>query len=148
MGLLTKEMILKAQDFEKEEVEVAEWGGSVFIRSMTSEASDEVQQIFMRLSGVDEVSQNGSQVAIKDPEAMKGMKAKIVAYCLCDKNGDLLFAEEGDWQLLASRNSAVIDRLYDVAMRINRFTDESVEQEKKDLLTAHTGASNSSFAEH
>lgn len=138
--MLTRDMILQAQDFEKEEVDIPEWGGSVFIRSMTVAASDVIQLLFIRLGGGElAANQNGS---IRDPDALKGLKVAMVSRCLCDEKGELIFNDNEGRAILETKSNVVMDRLYDVAMRINKMGDDEVEQEKKDLPATDSTDSN------
>lgn len=143
--MLTRDMILKAQDYSKEEVDVPEWGGSIFLRQMTVTASDEMQQIFLRLGGGGEINanQNGS---IRDAQALKGLRVAMVSRCLCDDKGRLLFDDDEGRELLAQKSSVVIERLYDIAMRINKMAEEVVEEEKKDLPETVSAVSSSRSA--
>jgi hypothetical protein len=69
--MLTKEEILSITDKALKEIEIPEWGGSVFIRGMTLEDMEYYQNLG------------------NDSESLEKMIIRFV----CDEQGNLLFAE-------------------------------------------------------
>jgi len=126
--MLTREMILSLMDFEKEEVHVPEWNGSVYIRTMSALARDWMQVWFMKYSLQDDGQ--------RDAAALIGMQAAMVSYCLCNEDGELLFDDDEGRAILSRKNGQVISRLYDIASRVNKMDDDEVQGEKKDLQRA------------
>jgi hypothetical protein len=107
---LSKSAILAADDSKKIEVDVPEWGGSVFIKVMSGTERDRFESEF-----------------VGDKKNVDMVRAKLVSKCLCDEDGDRLFSEEEVPQL-GEKSAAVLDRLFHVCMKHNRFTRDDVDE--------------------
>jgi len=117
MGL-TKEQILAADDRPIEQVHVPEWGGCVFVRSMTGNERDRMDVTFA-----------GSR---EQPERAVGLRASVVAACLCTEEGEPLeFTPEELRELGSKKSAAVIERVFDVAQRLSGLSQEDVEELEK-----------------
>lgn len=110
MAALSKKAILDAQDKKMIDVEVPEWNGSVKIRVMTGTERDRFEGEFV----------GGSK-------SVEMVRAKLVAKCLCDEDGNRLFTETEVPQL-GEKSAAVLDRLFTICMKHNRFTKDDVEE--------------------
>lgn len=111
MALLTREQILDADDKKTEVVSVPEWGGEVMVSTMSGAERDRIE------AGI--IGKNGGKNLVN-------VRAKFVAPCLVDESGKLLFTEK-DLQKLGNKSVAALDRVFAVAQRLNRITDEDVE---------------------
>jgi hypothetical protein len=108
---LSKAQILAADDMGLKEVEVPEWGGSVFLRVMTVGERDSYENDWM----------------INKSKGVENFRSKFLQRVLCDEKGELLFtASEID--LLAKKSARVITRIWDAAMKHNALTDDDVEE--------------------
>lgn len=110
--ILNKEDILKASDFKSVEVEIKEWGGSVFVRTMSGFERDEFEASV--------IGKNGSV-------NHKNIRAKLLVRCICDESGKLLFSEH-DITTLGQKSSKAIDRLFSIAQALNGIGDKEVEE--------------------
>lgn len=108
---LTADQILAADDLGLLKVHVKEWGGDVFIRVMTVGELDAYQKEWVgkRETGVD------------------NFRAKFLARCLCDEQGQRLFSDE-QIEKLASKSAKVVSKLFDKAAAHNAITDKDVEE--------------------
>lgn len=111
MALLTKIAILSADDLHKELVEVPEWGGEVYIRTMTGTERDAFE-VALLADG-----QTGAA----------NVRAKLLARCLCDADGGRLF-DDRDIAALGKKSASALDRCFSVAQRLNGFTKGDVEE--------------------
>jgi len=111
MALLTKEQILQASDLKSELVQVPEWGGEVKVAVMSGTARDRLEASI--------VGKNGGQ-------NLQNVRAKYVAASLVDDNGDLIFSET-DISALGKKSAAALDRVFEVAQRLNHISDADVE---------------------
>lgn len=109
---LSREQILKANDLKTEEVEVPEWGGKVFVRSITAAE----HQTF-----TESLTPPGA-VKAEDMD-MSNVKAKLVIFTAVDADGNLLFKPE-DAGALGAKSAKAVDRVYLVASRLNGIEDE------------------------
>lgn len=116
--LLTKEQILAADDLPTKEVPVPEWGGSVFVRTMTGIERDamEAEAIVMRGESVEMNREN--------------TRGRLLARAICDAGGNRLFTD-ADAPALGKKSGAALSRLYDVASKLNRLTAADVDELSK-----------------
>ena len=129
---LSKEDILKAEDLGTEEVDVPEWGGSVLVRGMTGRERDAFEVSLMQ------TRPDGKRVM--DP---RNVRAKVVARCVVDDDGKLLFSD-ADVAALGDKSGAAVDRVYAVAARLSGISDEDQEAMTRDFGLADGAASPSS----
>ncbi len=114
--LLSKDEILNAHDFNYEDVEVPEWGGSVRLRVMTAAQRNAFQAQMVVMDGTKIKSIN-----------MADLQVKLLALCLVDENFEPLFTAK-DLAELGKKSGIVIDRLFSVAQRINGLDEDAVER--------------------
>lgn len=122
--MLTKEQILGADDSEKMKLNVPEWGGDVFIRVMSGKERDRLEGTFQG-----KISYNN-------------VRARIATLVLCDEEGKLLFSLD-DIEALGKKSCAVLDMIFEKAMKLNRITKEDVEELGKNSEDGQTEGSGS-----
>lgn len=105
--ILTKDQILEASDLKTETVEVPEWSGSVIVRTMTGTDRDAFEASL--------ITRNAD--GTRQPE-MTNMRAKLVAMTVVDEAGNRLFAAS-DVAVIALKSAAALERVFDVAQRLN-----------------------------
>lgn len=108
---LTKEQILAADDMGLLEVQVPEWGGSVFIRVMTVGERDSYENEWMANKST----------------GVTNFRSKFLQRVLCNDQGELLFTKD-EVEALAKKSAKVIGTLWEAAMRHNKLTDADVEE--------------------
>jgi len=113
--MLTRDMILNIQDIETEEVEVPEWGGSVFVKGLSGKERDEYQVSIMQ--------KNGKNYDVN----FKNATVKLVVACVVDKEGKRLF-ETADIDILSSKSGKALNRLYEVATRVSGLSPDDVDE--------------------
>ena len=114
MTTVDKAAIFAADDLPTEDVDVPEWGGVLTVRTMTCGEQDEM---FVDLA---DKRKGGKQVDIK------GFRARLVQLTVVNGDGSLLF-EKDDIPQLQKKSSLVMERIAEVAMRINGLTSSDVE---------------------
>ena len=114
-GHIGRDQILSADDLSKESVAVPEWGGDVWVRTMTASERDAFDMSFID-------AKTGKTVG-----TMKDLRSRLCQITLCDDDGKLLF-DQGDIPKLAAKSGAVLDRCFDVAQRINGITGKDVDE--------------------
>jgi hypothetical protein len=110
---LTREQILNADDVRREKVTVPEWGGEVFVRTMTADERDEYEQERAEARG-DDPKQN-----------LKGVRAALVARTVCDEQGNALFTEE-DVDALGKKSAKAMSRVFNKSAKLNLLTDSDI----------------------
>ena len=105
--MLTRDQILEAPDLKTEAVIVAEWGGSVLVRSMNGADRDafEASMITTLADGT------------RKPD-MANMRAKLVALTVVDEAGNRLF-DITDVARLALKSASALERVFNAAQRLN-----------------------------
>jgi hypothetical protein len=111
---LTREELLAARPLEKQEVQVPELGGTVFVRVM---------------NGIERDAYEADIVAHKD-QRLVNVRARFVVRCACDADGKLLFTPEDAEALGRTVAAPALDRLAQAGQRLNRMTDAAVEELK------------------
>lgn len=106
---LNKEMILKAEDRKTKEVDVPEWGGTVFVRMMSGNERDSFDQ------------------QVEGKYSASGVRAKLLVRCLVDETGNRLFTDD-EFDSLGEKSAKVISRLSDEALELNRVTKGDVDE--------------------
>jgi len=112
---LSRDDILKVQDIQIEEVDVPEWGGSVFVKGMTGTERDLFENSIVETKG------KSSRVN------MRNIRAKLVVQSACDADGNLLFSQK-DVEVLGKKSAAALQRVFDVASRLSGISDKDVEE--------------------
>jgi len=122
MSALSKEEILQgAGMFKTVELEVADLGGSVFIREVSAKEYDRIQSLCGRIGA---------------GEHVKLFRAECCAYFLSDADGKRLFGDN-QFELLGRLNAGPIDAIMQAGFKLNRLADSDVvEQEVKNSETA------------
>ena len=108
--MLTRDMILAADDLPREEVEIPEWGGSVYVRVLTGGERDQLERMIAK----DSVS-----------------RAAIAALCLVDATGARLFTD-ADVEKLAQKNGGALEKIVTAALRFNAISDVGIAEGKDD----------------
>lgn len=114
-GLLDRSAILAAPDLAHEDVPVPEWGGVVRIAAFSAAARDSFEL------WVVQSRQKGSFVNVR---------AALVARCAVDAEGRRLFSDS-EVEALGAKSAAALDRLFEVAGRLNRVTEGDIEDLEK-----------------
>jgi hypothetical protein len=114
-GFLTREQILKADDLQTEIVPCPEWGGDVAVSAMTGQDRDEYERSCLEVRGKS-VKQN-----------LDNMRAKLAAATIVDQAGARLFTA-ADVKALGKKSAAALDRVFSVAQRLNKLTEDDLEE--------------------
>lgn len=117
---LTRDSILTARDGKTVEVDVPEWGGSLFVRILSGSQRDQL---------------DGYICAKKGTEDYAGVRALLVQLAACDGSGALLFTP-ADIPAISERNSIALQRVFDAAARLNGLNAGAVEEAASDFPTA------------
>lgn len=114
--MLTRETVLEADDLVKELVHVPEWGGDLYIATLTGADRDNYEASTLQSDGAGGVKQTYTNI-----------RAKLVARCAVDANGKRIF-EDKDIVPLGFKSAAALERCFSVAARLNAVTDSDVEE--------------------
>lgn len=109
--ILSKEAILKADDLPQKTVKVAEWGGSVIVRSMTGTERDSWE---MATYGSGKVN-------------MENARARLVALTVINEKGERLFSSE-EAELLGQKSAKALAKVFEAAQKLNGLGAGDVEE--------------------
>lgn len=111
--ILSKQDILAANDMRREEVEVPEWGGSVYVRSLSADEKDsfEFKMYTQKQTG-------------------RGIRAAYVGLSLVDDMGVRLFTDE-EVPMLGTKFAGAVDRVFEVVSRLNRISEKDLDDLEK-----------------
>ncbi len=112
--LLDREAILGAKDTHSEVVHVEEWGGHVCIRAMTGAERDDFRAAI-----------EGAETSL-----VGKFEAPLLALTLVDEEGKRLFTID-DVEALRAKSATVLDRLAQIALRVNGMSDGAQEEAAK-----------------
>ena len=113
--LLSREQILGAVDLSFEDVAVPEWGGTVRVGMLMGAERDAFEQ------GL--VTRQGKKVQMH----LENVRARLVALCVVDGEGQRVFKEE-DVKALGRKSALALNRVFEVAQRINGLTEKDMEE--------------------
>ncbi len=126
MEQLNAESILKADDTGKpERVDVPEWGGYVHVRVMSGVERDRWEHTASK--GMAKVS-------------LLNLRASLVAYTACDESGKRLFTDN-QASNLGIKSAVALDRVFDVAQRVNCLTENDIKEIEGNLHAVPSGNS-------
>lgn len=110
-----RERILAFDDQQFEDVEVPEWQTTVRVRGLTGAERDAWEGSLMR--------QEGRRARVD----YSNVRAKLIVRCVVDRDGNRIF-EDRDEPALGRKSASALQRIFEVAQRLSRLTDEDVEE--------------------
>ena len=114
--ILTREAILGADDLKREKVDVPEWGGELYISTLSGAGRDAYEASIIKVDSHNNVKQD-----------FNNMRAKLVARTAVDEEGERIFSDE-DVAELGKKSAAALDRCFSIASRLNAVSDEDIEE--------------------
>jgi hypothetical protein len=114
--ILSRDAILTAQDLTTELVNVPEWGGDVYVKSLTGSERDAFEGSLL-----------STDAKGKNKVTYTNIRAKLVAKTVCDENGVRLFTDD-DIKDLSKKSAAALQRVFEVAQRLSGLSDEDVKE--------------------
>ncbi|KKM94533.1 hypothetical protein LCGC14_1197440 [marine sediment metagenome] len=112
---LTREQILQVDDIKTEIVPVPEWDGEVIVRTMTGTDRDIWDNLLYKEGKVN---------------FLDNTRARLLACTIIDEDDNLVFSED-DIVALGKKSSLAINRIFDVAKRLNGLGSEQIEDLEK-----------------
>lgn len=111
---LSGDEILAAEDIQTKAVEVPEWGGTVYVRTLTGVQRMEWSKV------IAELNEEGSQHLLP---------ACAVVFTLCKADGVSCFDRNLESvKALAAKSGAAILKVFTVADEVNAFTEKAMEE--------------------
>jgi hypothetical protein len=120
---LNKAAILSAGDVTLNKVHVPEWGGDVFIKTISGIDRDRFEEGYSE-------------------QKMKNFRSRFLVLTLCDDKGDRLFTDT-EVDELSKKSSIVLNRLFEKAWSMNAFSNEAVDELGNDSTVVPSDGSTS-----
>jgi hypothetical protein len=144
--LLDKDAILKAEDLTTEECDVPEWGGTVLVRALSGTERDSYESSCMQERPVLDARGKPIKGRTEMVRTLANVRAKLVVRCIVDSDGSRLFTDT-DAAALGEKSAAPLDRVFEVAARLSRLSEEDIEELAKNSGAAQSGDSSSTSPE-
>jgi hypothetical protein len=112
---LTKAEILTKQDLKTEDVFIPEWDAWITVRSMSASQRDKFE------AGT--IERNGKEVRTN----LENIRARLCVLCMVGEDGEQLF-DEADDHALGLKSAAALQRVFEVAQRLNGMREEDVNE--------------------
>lgn len=126
---LSKSEILAQDDLKYEDVQVPEWGGAwVRVRTLNGAERDEFE--------ASTVTRRGKSIETN----LRNIRARLCLLCLVDETGERLFQYEDEFPL-GGKSAAALDRIFQVAQRLNGLREADIEELAGESNAAQNGAS-------
>jgi hypothetical protein len=116
--MLSKESIFQINDVQIVPVDVPEWYGSVCVKTITAKDQDVWS----------------AEVAKQKKESRANFQASFLVMCICDESGTLLFSRS-DADALGNKSAGALNRIFNVASRINGLSESDVKELEKNSVT-------------
>ena len=113
--MLDKNSILNSDDLPREEVEVEQWNGSVWVRTLTGSERDEFEASCIKSKG------KNSGVN------MENIRARLCVLTICNETGERLF-DARDIQALGKKSAMCLDLIFAVSQKLNGLGVDDVEE--------------------
>lgn len=120
MKVLSREDILTANDLTKTEVELTELGGSVFVSTLNGKDFGKFQK---------SVYQRDGKKLITDEE---NFTVKLLVWTVVNEKGERIFNDK-DIEELQKKSAKTIQKLFDVASRLNGLSKDVIDEKKENF---------------
>jgi hypothetical protein len=126
VDLTTADQILGVQDYKIKRVPIPEWGGHVYVRTLTGEQRDRFE----------------TRTMLGAEASRENVRAKFLVEALCDKDGNSVFTPE-QVDALGKKSAAGLTRAYNAAADLSVLSDEDLEDLAKNSGSGHGDTSSS-----
>ncbi len=130
MAVLAKSVLLGATKPPQEIVRIPELGGDVIVRGMTGAERDAFE--------VSLVEGRGRKREVN----LKNLRAKLIAFCCIDENGNRIFSD-ADADALGNIRADVVNRIYTVAQKLSGISEEDADELGKPVSPTASASSSS-----
>ncbi len=118
---LTADEILNADDIKVELVDMPEWGGEVYVRTISGSSRDRFEAT---------VTQNGQ----KGNSHLHDIRARFCSIVLSDEKGKQLF-DAMNIQALSAKSADALQRVMDAGLALNGMDPDGIEKAEKNSET-------------
>lgn len=116
MALDRSQILSKKVNLPRQEIQIPEWEGSVWVRSLTVGERDQIDSEF-----------NAARSKGRTPD---NLRARMIIKGCCDEAGQPLFTE-ADLQEINKLPATTLEKIFDSILKINRIGAGAVEESEK-----------------
>jgi hypothetical protein len=125
MAVLTREQVLNAQDRKPELISVPEWGGELWVRGLSAKDRGLYElwtvQASASSAGITQGNITLDHVAL--------IRVRLISLCvIVDETDTKPLFTEADVAALSEKDSAPVERLFDVAARLSGLSKEDAQK--------------------
>lgn len=117
--VLSRDEILNMSDQVIEEVYVAAWNGSVYVKSLTGAERDRFEKDIIEWKG----KGRNTKAEMKD-----NIRAKLVALTVVDPETKKPIFSPGDVHALGNKNASALDAVFSKAQDLSKLSDDDIEE--------------------
>ena len=140
-NLLDRKNLLKKEAFAIEKVDFGE-EGFVFVRQMSARERDRFEQSLILETKDSKGTITGYTKSLED------FRAKLAVVTICDETGNNLLNPEDYVMLSTNMTASKMEKIVNVAQKLNKITEEDKEALVKNSDAAPDGSFNSGSAEN
>ncbi len=122
MGTLSRDSIVAVDDRKLVKVRVPEWGGDVYVQSLTGAEHDDWEMKWA----------NWRKNRNQSDGDFRYFNAYLATFVVCDESGKLLFTPN-DTETLAAKSARALERISRVASRLSGISDRDIEEMAKNF---------------
>ena len=109
--------ILSIEDKQLEKLEIKEWNGCIYIKTMSAKERSELEDLYMRM---------------KSSKSNTGkFRKEMLRRTVTNSNGALLLSDDALAEHFMTKSSLVIENIFERACELNGFRERDVETIKK-----------------
>jgi hypothetical protein len=140
-NLLDRKNLLKKEVFGIEKVDFGE-EGFVYVRQMSARERDRFEQSLILETKDSKGTITGYTKSLED------FRAKLAVVTICDESGNNLLNPEDYVMLSTNMTASKMEKIVNVAQKLNKITEEDKEALVKNSDAAPDGSSNSGSVEN
>jgi hypothetical protein len=140
MELFSRKSLLSKADFKIEKIEFED--GFLYVRQMSGHERDAFEQSLIK-----EKKDKTGQVVGYD-RSLEDFRAKLAVVTICDEKGENLLLPDDYETLSKHMTAAKLEKIVNVAQRLNSITEQDKEALVKNSDAAPDGSSNSGSVEN
>ena len=111
----SRDSILESKTHKTEQIDVPEWGGVVFVRTMSGEERDDFEASLVDAAGPDQ------------KKNFRNLRARLLVKTIVDENGNRLFSD-ADAVPLGRQSAVILDRVFSISQRLNSLGQQDIEK--------------------
>lgn len=141
MGLLNRSKLLEKEKVQIERIDLGN-DDFIFVRQMSGRDRDLFERSLFTMK------KNKRGIVESYEQNMEDFRAKLCVCVICDEQGNLLLKPEDYTVLSSSMSAARLEKIVNIAQRMNKITEEDKEELLKNLEPVQEDNSNSDSVEN